>query len=620
MSPRHQVVATAGHVDHGKSTLVRALTGMEPDRLAEERRRGMTLDLGFAWTRLPGGADLAFVDVPGHERFVTTMLAGAGPVPAVLFVVAADDGWSAQSTEHLAALDALGVRHGLLAVTRADLASPRDALAEARDRLAGTTLAGVPAVAVSAVTGAGLDELRDALGELVQRLPPADPSARLRLWVDRSFSRRGAGTVVTGTLGAGRLAVGDVVTVSRTGVSARVRALQSAGRPMEVVEGVTRVAVNLRGLEVADVSRGDALVREHEWVVTAEADVRLTRRGIVAPAPHEPRAAAHWMLHVGSAAVPARLRPFPAPAGELLGRLRLAGPLPLSIGDRALLRDPSRHDVMLGVEVLDPDPPPLRRRGSAAARAAALARVDAADALAELDRRGPTTRAHLRRLGVDAEQLVPLAGDWCVTEEQARRLRGRVRDAVAEYARRHPLRPEPSVGEIAATLGLPDPVLVPALLDPPLRVREGRVEDPARDRSLPAQVSHAVAEVRAHLGRSPFVSPEADRLRSLGLGPAELASAERLGLLLRVAPDVVLLPDAPQRAVERLATLPPPFTAAEARTALESTRRTTVPLLELLDRRGLTRRHADGTRSVRDARTETAHAGAPRHGAGPPTG
>src|ERR1039457_7155766 len=172
-----QVIATAGHVDHGKSALVRALTGMEPDRWTEERRRGLTLDLGFAWMTLPGGERLAFVDVPGHERFVPNMLAGVGPVPAVLFVVAADGGWMPQSDEHLAAIDAVGIRHGLLAVTRADLADPGPARRQALDRLAGSQLGQVEAVAVSSVTGAGLPELRAALARLMASLPAPDAAA-----------------------------------------------------------------------------------------------------------------------------------------------------------------------------------------------------------------------------------------------------------------------------------------------------------------------------------------------------------------------------------------------------------------------------------------------------------
>src|SRR4051795_13442613 len=186
------VLATAGHVDHGKSTLVRALTGMEPDRWAEERRRGMTIDLGFAWTTLASGATVAFVDVPGHERFVPNMLAGVGPVPAAMIVVAADEGGMPQSAEHLAALDALGVRPGLLVITRADLADPAVAARAAQAEIARTSLGPVPAVAVSAVTGAGLPDLRAVLDSLVARLPAAAPDAPVRLWIDRSFTIRGS--------------------------------------------------------------------------------------------------------------------------------------------------------------------------------------------------------------------------------------------------------------------------------------------------------------------------------------------------------------------------------------------------------------------------------------------
>ncbi|MCE0447971.1 GTP-binding protein [Streptomyces tricolor] len=224
-----RVLATAGHVDHGKSALVRALTGMEPDRYEEERRRGLTLDLGFVWTRL-GGDHLAFVDVPGHERFVPTMLAGAGPVPAVLFVVAADQGWQPQSAEHLAVLDALGVRHAVLAVTRSDLADPEPVRADAVERLAGTSLGTVPQVAVSAVTGAGLDELRAALSRLAATLPAPDPDADVRLWLDRAFTVRGHGTVVTGTLGAGTLRVGDRLVTADGSAVLRVRGLQEPAR------------------------------------------------------------------------------------------------------------------------------------------------------------------------------------------------------------------------------------------------------------------------------------------------------------------------------------------------------------------------------------------------------
>ena len=350
------VVATAGHVDHGKSTLVRALTGMEPDRWAEERRRGMTIDLGFAWTTLPPGERLAFVDVPGHERFVTTMLAGVGPVPAVMVVVAADEGWMPQSAEHLAAIDALGVRHGLLVVTRADRADPATALAQAEAELARTTLGGVEAVTVSGTTGQGLPDLREALGRLAARLPAPDAAAPVRIWIDRAFTIKGSGTVVTGTLAAGTVRAGGELLLD--GRPVRVRALQTLKENTAEATGVARVAVNLRGVERDDVSRGMALTGS-EWTITDLIDVRV---GGADRLPREP------VLHIGSAAVPVRLRPL----GDDAARLTLSRPLPLHIGDRLLLRDPGARRIA-GADVLDVRPPPLRRRGAAAARARELA-------------------------------------------------------------------------------------------------------------------------------------------------------------------------------------------------------------------------------------------------------
>ncbi|MCW2616454.1 MAG: selenocysteine-specific translation elongation factor, partial [Frankiales bacterium] len=269
-----RVVATAGHVDHGKSTLVRALTGMEPDRWAEERRRGMTIDLGYAWTSLPSGEVLGFVDVPGHQRFIGNMLAGIGPAPAVLVVVAADEGWRRQSGEHLAAVDALGLQHGLLAVTRSDLADPGPATAEALEHLRGSSLGEVEAVAVAGSTGLGVDELRAALDRLVARLPAPDVGAPVRLWVDRAFTVRGSGTVVTGTLGAGTLRVGDELELR--GRTVRVRGLHSLGEAYDEVRAVARVAVNLRGLERDDVERGDALLTPGSSRSVATVDVRLS--------------------------------------------------------------------------------------------------------------------------------------------------------------------------------------------------------------------------------------------------------------------------------------------------------------------------------------------------------
>ncbi|MFB9570638.1 selenocysteine-specific translation elongation factor, partial [Saccharopolyspora hordei] len=311
------VIATAGHVDHGKSTLVRRLTGTDPDRWEEERRRGLTIDLGFAWTDLPDGCTVAFVDVPGHERFVPNMLAGIGPVPAVLFVLAADEGWMPQSDEHLDALDALGVRHGVLAVTRSDLADPGPATAQAVERLAGTSLAGIPAVQVSGATGAGVEDLVRALDSLVHRLPAPDLDADVRLWIDRSFTVRGAGTVVTGTLTAGTLHVGDQLLLHPAGTTCTVRGLQALGTPRTQVGAVARVAVNLRGVESARARRGDALLTPGRWLTTEVVDVRLRR-----PPTSWPE---QLVLHLGAASTPVRVRPLGGEHARITSRARPPG-------------------------------------------------------------------------------------------------------------------------------------------------------------------------------------------------------------------------------------------------------------------------------------------------------
>ncbi|MFF3854514.1 selenocysteine-specific translation elongation factor [Micromonospora sp. NPDC002575] len=581
-----RVVATAGHVDHGKSTLVRALTGMEPDRWAEERRRGMTIDLGFAWTTLPRGATVAFVDVPGHERFVPNMLAGVGPAPAALFVVAADEGWMPQSAEHLAALHALGVAYGLLVVTRADLADPGPALAQARAQLAATSLGDVEAVAVSAVTGAGLPDLRAALDRLAARLPDPPADAPVRLWVDRSFTITGSGTVVTGTLGGGRLAVGDHLELAGTGEQVRVRGLHRLGVARDRVDAVARVAVNLRNVPRDRLGRGEALLTPGRFGRTDLLDARVTGE----PAADLPGT---LTLHVGSAAVPARVRPL----GVDTVRLRLARPLPLLVGDRALLRDPGRHLIAGGVTVLDVAPPPLTRRGAAAARARVLADLDGRpDLVGELRRRALARVGELRRMGVPVT-AAPVAGDWLADPEHWAALAARLTAETTRYAAAHPLEAGVPVDVLRHRLGLPDRALVEALVRPPLRVVAGRVTASAGD-ALPEPVARAVARVHAEYGDRPFRAPEAHRLAEWGLGPRELGAAVRAGALLRLADTVVLLPGAVDAAVRVLAGLPQPFTLSAARQALDTTRRVAVPLLELLDRRGVTRRLPDDARTV----------------------
>ncbi|MGH3235681.1 MAG: selenocysteine-specific translation elongation factor, partial [Streptosporangiaceae bacterium] len=440
-----QVIATAGHVDHGKSALVRALTGMEPDRWAVERRRGLTIDLGFAWMTLPGGDRVAFVDVPGHERFVPNMLAGVGPVPAVLFVVAADGGWMPQSAEHLAAIDAVGIRHGLLVVTRCDLADAGPATRQALDCVSRTSLGTVEAVAVSAVTGAGLAELRDALARLVTALPAPDPAAPVRLWVDRSFSIRGSGTVVTGTLPAGTVAVGQELLLTPSMRPARIRGLESLNEPVTSVAGVTRVAVNLRGIPADVPARGMALVDTGRWTLTKLLDVRLSLRDGLRPpaemapsskmAPHsEMTLPAEMTLHIGSARTLARIRLLGGPGNGIV-RLTLRDALPLHVGDRVLLRDPgSARLAILGATVLDVAPPALTRRGAAAAAGRELAAWPDLPSAADLLRRHGFLRASaLAAMGVPGGPP-PVAGDWLADPARWAGLRRQLAEAVAAHA------------------------------------------------------------------------------------------------------------------------------------------------------------------------------------------
>jgi selenocysteine-specific elongation factor len=583
------VVATAGHVDHGKSTLVKALTGQEPDRLEEERRRGLSIELGYAWTSLPEVGSVAFVDVPGHERFLRTMLAGVGPVPAVLLVVAADDPWMPQAAEHLAALSALGVSHGVVAVTRSDLADPSGMVARARDELSRTPLAGAPVLPVSAVTGRGLDVLREALVAMVAALPAAAPDADVRLWLDRAFHVRGAGTVVTGTLPAGTVAVGDRLAVGDGQV--RVRGVQALGADRSSVSGVARVALNVVPDERVALERDSVLVTPGAWHHTSVVDVRLTERMYGEGAGEPPE---RPVLHVGGVAVPVRHRPLGGSVGGSVARLSLDRELPLRIGDRGILRDPGSRRLW-GASVVDPAPPRLRRRGAAAARASSLAAASSG-LEAELSRRGVASAELLRRIGVP---VPPGVDGWLVGEAAAARLRTRLASVVLRHDEANPLDPGVAVPALARILGLPSAELVPRLVEPPLRLVDGRVTGTPPGAGLPPSLERAVGAVAADLADQPFAAPTADRLAQLGLDRRGVGAAAKARRLLDLGSGIVLLPGADEQAAAWLAELPQPFTTSQARQRLGTSRRVVLPLLGHLDRLGLTVRHPDDTRSVR---------------------
>lgn len=618
-----RVLATAGHVDHGKSTLVRALTGRDPDRLSEERDRGLTIELGYAWTRLPGGAELAFVDVPGHQRFVGTMLSGLGPAPAVVFVVAADQGWQAQSSEHLAAVQALGITDGLLVITRCDLADDDRTAAvrgEAGRHLAGAGL-DVPAVEVSAAKGVGLDDVRTALADLAARLPEPDPAAAVRLWCDRAFSVSGAGTVVTGTLGAGTVRTGDRLLLLDLGATREVtvRGLHSQDEARESVGPVSRTAVNLR--RVDDVGRSAVLLTPDAWELAPTVDVQLTEVPTTSQNPRvlqgskggrgaqgardlkEMRVPEQATLHVGSVDVPVHVRPL----GDDLARLSASVDLPWRVGDRAILRDPGSRRLW-SVRVLDVDPLPLVRRGAARLRAEALGQADpdrtASLGVARLSARLAERVEVLDRLGLPPPPDAVRQGDWWVDPLAREAWRVRLVAVLRAEHESDPLSAGVPLHEAGRHLLLPDHLpddfgvaLVRALVpDTGLTITDGRVHDPTA-----AGLGHAEAGVAAleeRLRATPFVAPERGDLDDLGLGPAELAAAARLGRLLRLPDDVVLLPSGPAHAMRLLAGLEQPFTLSAARQALGTTRRVAVPLLEHLDSRGWTRRVDGSLRKV----------------------
>ena len=396
------VIGTAGHVDHGKSALIQALTGIDPDRLAEEKARGLTIDLGFAWTTLPSGREVGFVDVPGHERFVHNMLAGVGGVGCALFVVDASEGWRPQSAEHLAILDLLGIGGGVVALTKADLVD-QAALArvagEVGERLRGTTLAGAELVATAAPSGAGVAELAAALDAALDRLGEPPDRGRPRLPVDRVFTMRGSGTVVTGTLSGGSLRAGGEAELLPAGRRVRVRGLQGHGRPLGEAAPARRVAVNLAGVATGEVARGDVLALPGQWAATGVADARLR---CLPGAPGPLRARGAYLVYAGAAETAARLQPLDAaevrPGGDALVRLHLERPLVLDVFEPVVLRDSGRDETVGGGVVLDPFPPGVVRGTAARVR-----RTE------ELEAREAAGRAGLLERVLAERAVVPLA-------------------------------------------------------------------------------------------------------------------------------------------------------------------------------------------------------------------
>ncbi len=588
------VIATAGHVDHGKSTLVRALTGRDPDRWEEEQRRGMTIDLGFAWTTL-AGMEVGFVDVPGHERFMKNMLAGIEGIDAALFVVAADEGWMPQSEEHLAVLDLMGVSRGVVALTRVDLvASDAVELAalEVADRLEGTSLAGAEVVPVAAPNGTGLERLRQSLGALLR---PAPDGERPRLWVDRSFTITGSGTVVTGTLTGGSIRVGDTLEVFPTGAAVRVRGLQTHERAVNEIAPGNRAAVNLSGIERTTVTRGAMLGAPGQWSTTTRflADLRTVRSQ-----EHPLTARGSFHAHIGSGSHPARLslRDGEQLTGIGAAVITLEEPVVAAAGDRIILREVGRRAVVAGGIILDPHPAAGRRHalGVEQLRRASTPN-DRADALLAI--RGIAAAGDLAA-DSDGGLAKPamVAGDLVVSAVVASRLEAGAALVLRAFHADNPLRSGMPAPALASALRVPMVVLEAVVAASEQLTSEGptvrRLDFTPRIEGVGLQ---AWELARSTLTAAGFSAP---RRGELGLETEVMHALIRDGVLVAVGDDLVYLAETMDAIVAATERLEDGFSVAGFRDALGITRRHAVPLLEWMDARGITRRRGD-TRSIK---------------------
>ena len=597
------VLGTAGHVDHGKSTLIERLTGIDPDRLAEEKERGLTIDLGFAWLELPSGREVGIVDVPGHERFVSNMLAGAGSIDATIFVVAANEGWQPQSEEHLAILDLLGARGGVVALTKCDLVHEEERATTARavvGRLEGTVLDGAPIVPVSASTGSGLDALVGEIERLLDRTPQAEDRGRPRLFVDRSFSIKGAGTVVTGTLTGGTFRVEDQVAVLPGGGTARIRSIQTHKRKRDTAEPGSRVALNLGGLDRDEITRGDAVVLGGQWRPTDVLDVSVrTIRGL----DRALSSRGAYKLHLGSAEVDARLRllggPDLRPSATGFARITLASPIVADAFDRFVLRDASRDRTVAGGEVLDPHPA-HRRIGDPARREAELENRRAAGRLgladAVISERRVVSLEDLRWLAGAVTVSEPLKGyaasaGWLADATE------RVTRALDEFHAANTLARGMPRDMLRAAAGFDDAKLFAALLAAtPGIVEEGTLVRRADHRISLSPGERAARDAMIDAVEAGGFSPPLLGELAATHGRALVEALIGSGDLVQISRELALTQkryEEAKSAIARSIREDGPATAARIRDVLGTSRKYLIPLLEHLDAVGFTKRSGD---------------------------
>jgi selenocysteine-specific elongation factor len=588
------IIGTAGHVDHGKSTLVQALTGRDPDRWAEEKERGLTIDLGFAWAHL-GDEMIGFVDVPGHERFIKNMLAGVGGLDVALFVVAADEGWMPQSEEHLAVLDLLEVSSGVIALTRIDLADAdliELSTIDITEHVAGTVAESWPVIKVSAMAGIGIDELTAALLDALAFVGPPRDQGRPRMWIDRAFAISGAGVVVTGTLVDGSLALGDRLQCFPGG-PVRVRGLQSHETDRETVGPGTRTAANLVGIDRSDLERGTLLARPDSTEMT---DRFLAHLRFPPRSEDEISDRGAYHVHVGTATVPARIRMLKDQTAVPAVIVTTTSPIPLTMGDRFILRDTGRRHIVAGGTVLDPMPIPRPSTSDVASLFSAVSEspTDRADALVVVHESIGVDELRRSSGGGTPSSVAAIGSTYFSPSTFDQRGRDLV-TAIDGYHNKYPLRSGLPKSEAASRLGK-NADLVAMLVDAdPDLMEEGPI---IRRRSFTPELT-ASELVEWDAARSLLAADLAvPRASNLGISDEVLHALLRRGDLVRIGDDLVLLPDQVDTITSGLARLPDGFTVSAFRDEFGLARRHAVPLLEWLDATGRTRRNGD-ERSIR---------------------
>ena len=563
-----RIIATAGHVDHGKSSLVQALTGTDPDRWEEEKRRGLTIDLGFAFTQI-AEQQIGFIDVPGHVRFLRNMLAGIGGIDACMFVVAANEGWKPQTEEHLRILDALGITRGVVVLTKIDLVDA-DALAQTLDsvrhHVRSTFLESAPIAQVSVHNSATLDTLRSTLGDLIASLPPVVNTHRPRIWVDRSFAAKGSGTVITGTLTGSSLSVGDELMQQPSNSAVKVRGIQSNGISLDKLEAGNRCALNITGVDHQSINRGDVLVVDGQWLGTNKFDASLK---VLESIEHAVSKRGSYMMYVGSREIKVVLHTIGSTSiqsGET-GFIRVALPdmIPLAPGDRFILRESGRDETIGGGEVLDIQP---ILRSSKAKPNKEILRLVAERGWVQLQ------QLHLLAgRNVDISEVEQALNGWVTTTTNLTEVSNEVMALITAAK---------DLGVDVATLKTRQRLVLPTLTN--VTVRDGRA------RSADAN------DVASH----PMVKQFADA----GCMPPDVASLDKSIVRQLVQRGVLVHCDelyfhssALEKAIasvrELLITNPQGFTVAQFREHLGVSRKYALPLINHLDTTGFTRRRDD---------------------------